>query len=171
MKYLIYAMIALLPMIANGQENFDSVKIKTTKITNSVFMLEGSGGNIGVLVGNDGIILIDDQFDPLTEKIKRALAEVSDKPVKFVINTHYHGDHSGGNVKLGRDGAIIVSQKNTRERLSADQFITLFKSVMAVPSVDEQMKKELGLATTEMKGKSLNEAINLPSLNINGMQS
>src|SRR4051812_2134371 len=128
MKYLTYAVIALLPMIANGQDNFDSVKIKTTKITNSVYMLEGSGGNIGVLIGNDGIILVDDQFDPLTEKIKKALAEVSDKPVRFVINTHYHGDHSGGNVKLGREGAIIVSQKNTRERLSADQFITLFKS-------------------------------------------
>jgi glyoxylase-like metal-dependent hydrolase (beta-lactamase superfamily II) len=125
MKKLLVAFCLLIPFAAYCQ-NFDSVIIKTTKITDAVYMLEGAGGNIGVLIGNDGIILIDDQFGPLSEKIKNALKAISDKPVKFVINTHYHGDHSGGNANFGNDGAIIVSHDNTRKRLSADQFMAAF---------------------------------------------
>ena len=108
-------------------QNFDSVEIKTTKLTASIYMLEGSGGNIGVLVGNDGIIIIDDQFAPLTEKIKKALAAISNKPVKFVINTHFHGDHAGGNENFGNQGAIIVAHDNVRKRLSADYFFEAMK--------------------------------------------
>ena len=123
--FLLFGLLTSLSLFS--QENFDSVVIKTTKITNSVYMLEGAGGNIGVLIGNDGIILVDDQFGPLSEKIKNALKAISDKPVKFVINTHYHGDHTGGNQNFGGDGAIIVSHENTRKRLSTDQFIAAFK--------------------------------------------
>jgi glyoxylase-like metal-dependent hydrolase (beta-lactamase superfamily II) len=90
-------------------------------------MLEGSGGNIGVLVGNDGIVIIDDQFAPLTEKIKAALLKISSKPIKFVINTHFHGDHAGGNENFGGQGAIIVAHDNVRKRLSVDYFFELFK--------------------------------------------
>ena len=72
-------------------------------------MLEGSGGNIGALAGEDGIIIIDDQFAPLTEKIKTALSKINNKPVRFVINTHFHGDHAGGNENFGGQGAIIVA--------------------------------------------------------------
>ena len=128
MKKLLFASFLLLALAGQAQENFDSVLIKTTRITNSVYMFEGAGGNIGVLVGNDGIILIDDQFGPLSDKIKAALKAISDKPVKFVINTHYHFDHSGGNVNFGNDGAIIVSHENTRKRLSADQFMAAFNT-------------------------------------------
>ena len=125
---LFLASLIIFAKQANAQnQNFDTVQIKTTKITNSIYMLEGSGGNIGALVGNDGIILIDDQFAPLTEKIKKALAAISDKPIRFVINTHFHHDHTGGNANLGGEGAIIVSQENNRKRLSTDQFIALFK--------------------------------------------
>ena len=127
MKNLLVALCLFTSFATIGQQNFDSVVIKTTKITNSVYMLEGSGGNIGVLVGNDGIILVDDQFGPLSEKIKEALKAISDKPVKFVINTHYHLDHAGGNLNFGNDGAIIVAHENTRKRLSADQFMAAFK--------------------------------------------
>ncbi len=127
MKNLPLLFFLLLSYAVLGQQNFDSVVIKTTKITNSVYMLEGSGGNIGVLIGDDGIILVDDQFGPLSEKIKTALKAISDKPVKFVINTHYHMDHAGGNPNFGSDGAIIVSHENTRKRLSADQFLAAFK--------------------------------------------
>jgi len=127
MKYLIFFLATCIALHSKAQENFDTVKILTTKITNSVYMLQGAGGNIGVLVGKDGIILIDDQFAPLTAKIKAALADISDKPVRFVINTHYHGDHAGGNENLGGEGAIIVAQENTRKRLSQDQFIAAFK--------------------------------------------
>ncbi len=109
-------------------QNFDTIQIKINKITGSVFFLEGSGGNIGVLTGKDGIILIDDQFAPLTEKIKKALATISDKPVKFVINTHFHFDHTGGNENFGGEGAVIVAHENNRRRLTTDQFIATFKT-------------------------------------------
>ena len=114
-------------------QNFDTVEIKSSRITNSIYMLEGSGGNIGALVGNEGIILVDDQYAPLTEKIKKALAAISDKPIKFVINTHFHLDHTGGNQNLGGEGAIIVSQENNRKRLTTDQFIALFKMEQKAP--------------------------------------
>jgi glyoxylase-like metal-dependent hydrolase (beta-lactamase superfamily II) len=90
-------------------------------------MLEGAGGNIGVLVGNDGIIIIDDQFAPLTEKIKTALSKISSKPVKFVVNTHFHNDHTGGNENFSSQGAIILSHENARRRLTADYFFEAFK--------------------------------------------
>lgn len=108
-------------------QNFDSVEIKATKLTESLYMLEGSGGNIGALVGNDGIIIIDDQFAPLTEKIKTALSKISNKPVRFVINTHFHGDHAGGNENFGGQGAIIVAHDNARKRLSVDYLFEALK--------------------------------------------
>ncbi len=104
-------------------QNFDSIEIKTTKLTNSIYMLEGSGGNIGLCTGNDGAFIIDDQFAPLTTKIVAAIAKVTDKSVQFVINTHWHFDHTGGNENLGKEGAIIVSQENSRRRMQADQFL------------------------------------------------
>jgi glyoxylase-like metal-dependent hydrolase (beta-lactamase superfamily II) len=106
-------------------QNFDTVQIRSTKLTASVYMLEGNGGNIGLCIGNDGTFIIDDQFAPLTKKIKAAIAKLTNKPVQFVINTHFHGDHSGGNKNFGREGAIIVSQENSRKRLEADQFPNL----------------------------------------------
>ncbi|MEP6596696.1 MAG: MBL fold metallo-hydrolase [Ginsengibacter sp.] len=104
-------------------QNFDSVQIKTIKITDKIYMLEGDGGNIGVLVGKDGIVIIDDQFAPLSEKIRTALKALSDKPVRFVINTHFHGDHTGGNENFGGQGAIIVAQENSRLRMTSDEFM------------------------------------------------
>ena len=86
-------------------------------------MLEGSGGNIGLCIGNDGAFIIDDQFAPLTPKIKAAIGKLTDKPVQFVINTHWHFDHTGGNENFGTGGSIIVSQENSRRRMQADQFL------------------------------------------------
>jgi cyclase len=117
-------------------QNFDSVEIKTTKITEKIFMLEGAGGNIGVLVGKDGIVLIDDQFAPLSEKIKTALKAISDQPVKFIINTHYHFDHTDGNENFGGEGAIIVAQENTRMRMTTDQFIAAFNMTQKAAPYD-----------------------------------
>ena len=105
-------------------QNFDTITIKTTKVAGSVYMLEGSGGNIGVLVGNDGVILIDDQFAPLSEKIKKAIAAISDKPISLSINTHFHGDHSDGNKIFGGEGSIIVAHENARKRLNTDHLFT-----------------------------------------------
>jgi len=108
-----------------AQQNFDKVEIKTQKLTDSVYMLIGAGGNMGLSVGPDGVFLIDDQFAPLTPKIEAAIKALTPKPVTFVINTHWHSDHTGGNVNLGKAGALIVAQDNVRKRLSSDQFIEL----------------------------------------------
>ncbi len=119
------AITLYLPTPALAQ-NYDDVEIRTTRITDSLYMLEGAGGNIGVCIGDDGVFIIDDQFAPLTDKIKAAIAELTDKPVQFVINTHYHYDHTDGNENFGGEGAIIVAHENSRTRMSADQLIEAF---------------------------------------------
>jgi len=100
------------------QQDFSKVQIKVTKVAGSVYMLEGAGGNIGVSVGEDGIVIVDDQFAPLADRIQAALKGITDKPVRFVINTHWHFDHTGGNAYFGKQGTIIA-QDNVRERLAA----------------------------------------------------
>jgi cyclase len=99
-------------------EDFSKVQIKVTKVAGSVYMLEGSGGNIGASVGDDGIVIVDDQYAPLADKIQAALKGITDKPVRFVINTHYHGDHTGGNEYFQKQ-APIIAQDNVRKRLEA----------------------------------------------------
>ena len=127
MRNIVIVVLLFASCLAVTAQNFDTVNIKTTKVAGSVYMLEGSGGNIGVLVGNDGVILIDDQFAPLSEKIKKAIAAISDKPIRFIINTHFHGDHSGGNNVFGSEGSIIVAHENVRKRLSTDYIFEAFK--------------------------------------------
>lgn len=112
------------PVLA--QQDFDKVEIKTDKLADGVYMLTGSGGNIGLGFGDDTAFVIDDQYAPLTPKILAAIAKLTDKPVKFVLNTHWHGDHTGGNENLGKTGAIIVAQDNVRKRMSTEQFIAAF---------------------------------------------
>jgi len=138
-------------------QNFDTVQIKTNKITESIYMLEGAGGNIGVLTGKDGTVIIDDQFAPLTEKIKAALAKISDQPVRFVINTHYHGDHTGGNENLGGEGAVIVAHENVRKRLSTDQFMAAFnREVKASPYAALPKVTFTDSVTFHMNGETIN---------------
>ena len=114
---------------ARAQMNidFDKVEIKVHKVAGSVAMLEGAGGNIGVSTGDDGVIIIDDQFAPLTQKIKAALATLSKQPVKFVLNTHWHGDHTGGNKDMGEAGALIIAHENVYKRMSTEQVNDFFK--------------------------------------------
>lgn len=102
---------------AAAQRDFSDVEIKTTKVTDGVYMLEGAGGNIGLSVGADGAFVIDDQFAPLSGKIMAAIAAVTDDPVAFLVNTHWHGDHTGGNEAFGETGAHIVAHDNVRKRL------------------------------------------------------
>ena len=127
MRTLITVILLFATSLTVTAQNFDSVNIKTTKVAGSVYMLEGAGGNIGVLIGNDGVILVDDQFAPLSEKIKKAIASISDKPIKFIVNTHFHGDHSDGNKVFGAEGVIIVAHENARKRLSTDYFYKTYK--------------------------------------------
>ncbi len=116
-------------------QDFDAVQIQATDLGGGVHMLTGRGGNIGVSVGGDGVILIDDQFAPLTSKILAAVAKLSPQSVRFVLNTHWHGDHSGGNENLGRAGAVIIAHDNVRERMRVEQFTAAFdRRVPASPS-------------------------------------
>lgn len=119
-----------------AEDRFAKVEINTIKLTDSLYMLVGSGGNIGVSVGDDGIFMIDDQYAPLTDKIMAALKKISDKPVGFVINTHWHFDHTGGNENMGKKDAIIVAHDNVYKRMSTDQFIKAFdRKVTPSPKV------------------------------------
>src|SRR5436189_3254416 len=98
--------------------DFSKVEIKTTDLGDNVYMLEGQGGNITVAVGKTGIIMVDGQFAPLHDKIKAAISTISNLPIKYLINTHYHGDHTGGNEAFAKDGATIVSDINVKIRLA-----------------------------------------------------
>jgi glyoxylase-like metal-dependent hydrolase (beta-lactamase superfamily II) len=109
-----------------SQQDFSKVEIQTVDVAPGVHMLIGSGGNIGVSSGEDGVIVIDDQYAPLTEKITAAIAKISGKPIRFVVNTHWHGDHTGGNENLGKAGAVIVAHANVRQRMSQEHFNAFF---------------------------------------------
>ena len=119
------ALLAAAPALAQ-QQDFSKVQMTTVKVTEGVYMLTGAGGNIGVSAGEDGVFLVDDQYAPLTDKIKAALAAISKKPIRFLLNTHWHGDHTGGNENLGKAGVLIVAHENVRKRMTTEQFIQAF---------------------------------------------
>lgn len=134
-SYFILCILLFTVSVASGQgRDFDKVQIKTVKAAGNVHMLLGSGGNIGVCTGDDGVFLVDDQFAPLTKKIKAAIGEISDKDIRFVINTHWHFDHVGGNENMGETGAVIVAHENVRNRLSTDQFMEFFQKEIPASS-------------------------------------
>ncbi len=118
MRKLVFALAALSATSLFAQQDFSKVEIKVTKVAGTVYMLIGAGGNIGVSAGDDGIVIVDDQFAPLAPKIKEALHGITTKPIKFIVNTHYHGDHTGGNEVFGKD-APIIAQENVRKRLAS----------------------------------------------------
>ena len=103
--------------LAQGQQDFSKVEIKTTKLATNFYTLEGQGGTIGVLAGPDGVFMVDAQFAPLTDKIVAAIKQISDGRIRFLVNTHVHGDHTGGNENLGRMGVTILARENLRMRL------------------------------------------------------
>jgi glyoxylase-like metal-dependent hydrolase (beta-lactamase superfamily II) len=109
-----------------GGARAQAVEFKLERAADAVYMLRGQGGNIGVCVGGDGVFAIDDQFAPLTPRILEEIEKLSEKPVRFVVNTHWHGDHTGGNENLGEAGAIIVAHANVRKRMSEKQFMAVF---------------------------------------------
>src|SRR5690349_22339724 len=109
---------SLLAGTALAQQDLSKVEIKVNKVAGTVYMLEGSGGNIGASVGEDGIVMVDDQFAPLAPKIKAALTKISTKPVRFLINTHWHFDHVGGNAAMAETAAILAHE-NVRKRMMA----------------------------------------------------
>src|SRR5919206_1792677 len=124
-----FALLAALSLLAaqaaahghghrSPQQDFSGVEIKTTKAAGNVYMLEGAGGNIGVIAGPDGLLIVDDQFAPLAEKIRAALKAINPGPLRFVLNTHWHFDHTGSNAVFSREAAL-VAHSNVRRRLIA----------------------------------------------------
>lgn len=125
LRTLLLASCVALPLLARAGDP-PPVEIKTAAVAGSVAMLEGAGGNIGVSSGPDGQFMIDDQYAGMTENIRKALAALGQQPLRFLVNTHWHGDHTGGNEGFGKSGAVIVAQDNVRKRMSTEQFIKLF---------------------------------------------
>lgn len=121
-----FAVIALSLSASVKAQDFSDVEIRSTEVGDGVYVLQGAGGNIGLVVGDQGSFLVDDQYAPLTEKIKSAVGDITDVPVKFVLNTHWHGDHTGGNENFAEGGALVFAHDNVRKRMSTDQVMEFF---------------------------------------------
>jgi cyclase len=152
---------------APAQSDFSKVEIKTTKISSNFYTLEGQGGTIGALVGPDGILLVDDEFAPLTEKIVAAIRQISNAPVRFLVNTHVHGDHTGGNENFGKMGVVIFARDELRARLihpspSASGAIPPAAAPVALPMVTYR-----GPVTFHMNGEDA-ELIPIPLAHTDG---
>ena len=126
---LLFIFALLLPGLAWSNDHWDSVEISSVPLGNGLYMLMGEGGNVGVSIGEDGTFIIDDQYAELSDKIVAALSGLSGQRPRFLINTHWHGDHAGGNENFGKAGAVIVAHENVRATLLVEQAIPLFKSV------------------------------------------
>ncbi len=136
MKQLSLVTLACLLILGAGlataqQRDFSNVEIKATHVRGNIYMLNGTGGNIGVSIGSDGVLIVDDKFAPLADKIRAALKEVGGGELKFILNTHWHGDHTGGNQVFGPE-APIIAHTNVRKRLATDQHL-LGRDVPAAP--------------------------------------
>jgi cyclase len=125
-KFLVPLFVLLFTISIHAQQDFSQVQIKATKVAGNVYMLEGAGGNIGVSVGDDGILIVDDQFAPLADKIRAALKGIADKKLRFILNTHWHGDHTGGNAAFAPE-APIIAHDNVRKRMATEQKSEIFK--------------------------------------------
>ena len=113
------ALFAMGSALAQGQQqDFSAVQIKPHQVAGNFYYLEGQGGNVGVLIGDDGVLMIDDQFAPLSEKLLAAIKALSNKPIRMLVNTHVHGDHTGGNENFGKMGIDIIAHDNVRVRLA-----------------------------------------------------
>ena len=145
-KPLLLAVLATLSLAAAAQD-FSKIEIKTQKLNETTYMLVGGGGNIAVSIGPDTVFVVDDQYAQMAPKIKAAIAALTKKPVQFMLNTHFHFDHTGGNEAFGTDGAVIVAHDNVRRRMSTEQLISFIgarqaaspKAALPVITVPAQM--------------------------------
>jgi glyoxylase-like metal-dependent hydrolase (beta-lactamase superfamily II) len=126
MKARLPVLLVLAAAPALAQQDFSKVEIQSLKVAEGIYMLTGAGGNIGLSVGTSGAYVIDDQYAPLSVKILAAIRDVTPHPVRFVVNTHWHGDHTGGNESMGKAGALLVAHENVRRRMSTEQFMAAF---------------------------------------------
>src|SRR3954470_24075078 len=117
--FVALAAMALMAAFVHAQQpDFSKVEIKTTKLADNFYTLDGQGGTIGVLTGPDGVFMVDSQFAPLSQKIAAAVKQISDKPIRFMVNTHVHGDHTGGDENFGKMGVVIIARDELRYRLA-----------------------------------------------------
>jgi cyclase len=144
------------PAVAQQNTDFSKVEIKTTDLGNKTYMLQGQGGNITVAVGTDGIIMVDSEFAPLHDKIKAAIEKISPLPIKYLIDTHYHGDHTGGNALFHKDDATIVAQDNIRVRLGAGNAPDGLTGAKMAPQLADALPTETyagGTKTVQVGGR------------------
>jgi len=156
MKIRIAAGFVFLATTVFAQTDFSKVEIATTPLGHGLAMLAGAGGNIVASAGEDGVFVVDDEFAELHPKIRAALAKLSDRPVRFVINTHWHGDHTGDNANLAGEGAVIVAQDNVFRRMSSEQFIKhLNRTVPASPKAALPVVTFNDEATLHLNGEAV----------------
>ena len=134
-----FAALVLGLLLSSGAiaAQMDDVRITAEPVAAGVYMLQGQGGNIGLLVGSDGAFLIDDQYAPLTDKILTAVRGITAEDVRFVINTHWHGDHTGGNENLGNAGVVLISHDNVRKRMASDQVMEFLGGIDTIPAAPQ----------------------------------
>ncbi len=163
-----FAALAALATATNLAAQEDTTTIQTVSVAPGVYMLLGRGGNIGVSVGEDAVFLVDDQYAPLTKKITDAVRAVSDKPIKFLLNTHWHGDHTGGNENFGAAGVVIVAHDNVRQRMSVDQFMARFnQTVKASPKIALPVVTFADMVTFHLNGDDIH-AIHVKNAHTDG---
>ena len=163
----ILALVAAVP--AAGQRDWSKVQIKTTRVTDSLYVIEGSGGNMGLATGEDATFLVDDQYAPLTPRIVEAIGRITSKPVRFVLNTHWHEDHTGGNENLGKAGALVVAHENVRKRMGSEQFSEFWKRTTppSPPAALPLVTFSGGTVTFHLNGEEL-RAIHMPNAHTDG---
>jgi cyclase len=165
--FVIVLVLSMAATLAFAQQDFSKVEIKAEKVSGNIYMLTGAGGNIGVSAGDDGIVIVDDQFAPLADKIRAALKGITDKPVRFVINTHWHGDHTGGNPQFG-ETSTIIAQTNVRKRLAEGM-----AGAPPIPATPPMVKAGLPVitfdhdVTVHVNGEDI-QAIHFPSGHTDG---
>lgn len=131
LSVIMFCALILISASSSKAQEFSKIQVDSVKISDRIHILKGAGGNVGVFAGKDFVLMIDASYAPLTDRIKAAIGAISDRPVKFVVITHWHQDHTGGNENLAREGAFIVSHKNVRRRLGSEQFMSFFGRTLA----------------------------------------